>query len=139
VLEGIDLDYSWWGWVDVSHDMMPRIYQPDRREEVFYAMGYGGNGVMYSAQAGRRMAQLVAGRSVKPELPIFASALPHHGVLTPFRRVGQRFLYHWYHYRDERGRDKTRQAEESRNEKRRNESDRNARVRDERDRDERAG
>ena len=32
-LEGIDLDYSWWGWVDVSHDMMPRIFQPDPRAE----------------------------------------------------------------------------------------------------------
>ena len=101
-LEGIDLDYSWWGWVDVSHDMMPRIYQPDRRQQVYYAMGYGGNGVMYSAQAGRRMAQLIAGRADKLDLPIFSSELPHYGVLTPFRRAGQRLLYHWYHYRDER-------------------------------------
>ena len=28
-LAGIEIDYSWWGWVDVSHDMMPRIHQPD--------------------------------------------------------------------------------------------------------------
>ena len=42
-LAGIDLDYSWWGWVDVSHDMMPRIFQPDKNEQIYYAMGYGGN------------------------------------------------------------------------------------------------
>ncbi|MCC6870175.1 MAG: FAD-binding oxidoreductase, partial [Burkholderiales bacterium] len=24
-LKGIDIEHSWWGWVDVSHDMMPRI------------------------------------------------------------------------------------------------------------------
>jgi hypothetical protein len=29
ILRGIEIDYSWWGWVDVSHDMMPRIFQPD--------------------------------------------------------------------------------------------------------------
>ena len=101
-LEDINLDYSWWGWVDVSHDMMPRIFQPDPRQRVFYAMGYGGNGVMYSAQAGRRMAQLVAGEKDKAfDLPIFTSPLPSHGLLTPFRRLGQRMAYVWYYMNDE--------------------------------------
>ena len=100
-LAGIELDYSWWGWVDVSHDMMPRIVRPEAGENVFYAMGYGGNGVMYSAQAGRRLAQLVAGETL-PDLPIFRGELPHHGLLTPFRRLGQRFMYKWYHFKDER-------------------------------------
>lgn len=100
-LAGIELDFSWWGWVDVSHDMMPRIVRPVAGENLFYAMGYGGNGVMYSAQAGRRLAQLVAGEAL-PELPIFRGELPHHGLLTPFRRLGQRLMYRWYHYKDER-------------------------------------
>lgn len=101
-LEGIELDYSWWGWVDVSHDMMPRICQPDPEQSVFYAMGYGGNGVMYSAQAGRRMAQMVAGKSQGLDLPIFTSELPSHGLLTPFRRTGQRIMYRWYWLKDEK-------------------------------------
>lgn len=100
-LEGVDLDYSWWGWVDVSHDMMPRIFQTDAKEKIFYAMGYGGNGVMYSAQAGRRMAQMIAGTAVNLDLPIFTSPLPSHGVLTPFRRLGQRIAYLYYFYNDE--------------------------------------
>ncbi len=100
-LTDIDLDYSWWGWVDVSHDMMPRIYQPDPDRTVYYAMGYGGNGVMYSAQAGKRLAQLVAGKKLDPELPIFNSALPSHGILTPFRRLGQRVMYPYYYLKDE--------------------------------------
>lgn len=100
-LEGIDLDYSWWGWVDVSHDMMPRVFQPDPKHTVYYALGYGGNGVMYSAQAGKRMAQLVAGKGKDLDLPIFTSALPSHGILTPFRRIGQRAAYVWYQFNDE--------------------------------------
>lgn len=100
-LRGIELDYSWWGWVDVSHDMMPRITGLPDVPGAFYAMGYGGNGVMYSAQAGRRMAQLVAGQAV-PDLPIFNNELPHEGWKTPFRRLGQWGLYKLYHYRDER-------------------------------------
>lgn len=100
-LTGIEIDYSWWGWVDVSHDMMPRVVQPDPAQQVFYAFGYGGNGVMYSAQGGRRMAQLVAGEKLDTTLPIFQGALPTH-PFAPFRRLGQRMLYQWYQYRDER-------------------------------------
>lgn len=104
VLRGIELDYSWWGWVDVSHDMMPRITAIPDLPGAFCAMGYGGNGVMYSAQAGRRMAQLVAGRAADvPRLPIFHSELPHEGWKTPFRRLGQWGLYKLYHFQDERG------------------------------------
>jgi len=99
-LTGIELDYSWWGWVDVSHDMMPRIFQPDTAKTICYAMGCGGNGVMYSAQAGRRMAQMLAGDGAGLDLPIFTSPLPGH-PLAPFRRMGQRMLYHWYYLRDE--------------------------------------
>ncbi len=81
--------------------MMPRIFQPDPKQTIFYAMGYGGNGVMYSAQAGKRMAQMVAGQAKDLKLPIFTSQLPSHGILTPFRRLGQRMAYPYYYVRDE--------------------------------------
>ena len=100
-LHGIEVAYSWWGWVDVSHDMMPRIVQPDASEPLFYAAGYGGNGVSYSAQAGRRLAELVAGRPARHGIPIFQGELPGH-AFAPFRRLGQRMLYQAYQRRDER-------------------------------------
>lgn len=110
-LKDIPIEHSWWGWVDVSHDMMPRITQPDPRAQVFYALGYGGNGVSFSAHAGRRLAQRIAGRADTAfQLPIYDSPLEYPNVFNavrsrafaPFRRMGQRFLYHWYHLRDER-------------------------------------
>jgi glycine/D-amino acid oxidase-like deaminating enzyme len=108
-LAGIRIDYSWWGWVDVSHDMMPRIHQPEPGEAIYYALGYGGNGVMYSAQAGKRLAQWIAGHGRELDLPIFTSKLPFPNVremvesqaFAPFRRLGQRVLYRWYHLKDE--------------------------------------
>jgi len=100
-LRGIAVDYSWWGWVDVSHDMMPRIVQPDPGETLFYAVGYGGNGVSYSAQAGRRLAELVAGRPARHAVPIFQGELPGH-AFAPFRRLGQRMLYQLYQRRDDK-------------------------------------
>ncbi len=109
-LRGIDIDYSWWGWVDVSHDMMPRITQPEPAQSVFYALGYGGNGVSFSAHAGKRLALRIAGRSDPAfELPIYNSPLEYPNVmgavrspaLAPFRRLGQSVLYRWYAMRDE--------------------------------------
>lgn len=100
-LRGIPIDYSWWGWVDVSHDMMPRVAQPDAAEQVFYALGYGGNGVSFAAHAGLRLAERLAGRpNPVAELPIYNSPLPGH-AFAPFRRIGQRLLYRWYALQDE--------------------------------------
>jgi glycine/D-amino acid oxidase-like deaminating enzyme len=109
-LQGIPIDYSWWGWVDVSHDMMPRVTQPNPAQSVYYALGYGGNGVSFSAHAGRRMALRIAGRQDPAfELPIYNSPLEFPNVMgvvrspafAPFRRMGQQVLYRWYALRDE--------------------------------------
>ncbi len=112
-LAGIQIDYSWWGWVDVAHDMMPRITQPDPAQNVWYAIGYGGNGVSFSTWAGKRLAERVAGQDAGREvfkLPIYDSPLEYPNVFglvrsqafAPFRRLGQRFLYKWYWYQDEK-------------------------------------
>ena len=112
-LAGIDVAYSWWGWVDVSHDMMPRIVQPEPEQRVWYALGYGGNGVSFSTWAGKRLAERIAGKDVGNEvfrLPIYDSPLEYPNVLgavrseafAPFRRLGQHMLYKWYWLRDEK-------------------------------------
>ena len=95
-LREVPIEYSWWGWVDVSHDMMPRVFAVDRG--LFYALGYGGNGVAFSAHAGLRLARMAAGIA-PPDLPIYTSRLPRH-PLTPLRRLGQRWLYRYYHLLD---------------------------------------
>jgi glycine/D-amino acid oxidase-like deaminating enzyme len=112
-LAGVPIEHSWWGWVDVSHDMMPRIARPDPAQSVWYALGYGGNGVSFSTWAGKRLAERIAGadrgREVF-ELPIYASPLEYPNVgnlvrsplFAPFRRLGQRALYKWYWLRDEK-------------------------------------
>lgn len=99
-LAGIGIDYFWAGWVDISHDMMPRIVQPDPRQAFYYALGYGGNGVSYSARAGQHLADWIAGKGRNLDLPIFTTPLPKH-PLAPFRRLGQSALYRWYWLRDE--------------------------------------
>ena len=79
---------------------MPRVFQPDAEQQIFYALGYGGNGVTYSAQASKRMAEQIAGKKAEPDLPIFASPLPGH-PLALFRRLSQRLLYRYHYRKDE--------------------------------------
>jgi len=43
----------------------------------------------------------MTGRGQELDLPIFTSELPSYGMLTPFRRIGQRAMYHWYALKDE--------------------------------------
>ena len=111
-LAGIALEHSWWGWVDVSHDMMPRITRPDPAQTVWHALGYGGNGVSFSTWAGKRLAQRVAGKDGNDavfQLPIYNSPLEYPNLFNvvrsqafaPFRRFGQFFLYKWYWMQDE--------------------------------------
>ncbi len=111
-LAGIQIDHSWWGWVDVSHDMMPRIARPDPNQTIWHALGYGGNGVSFSTWAGKRLAERVVGKDAGQavfELPIYQSPLEYPNffhlfraqALAPFRRLGQRFLYKWYWMQDE--------------------------------------
>jgi glycine/D-amino acid oxidase-like deaminating enzyme len=111
-LAGIDITHSWWGWVDVSHDMMPRITQPEPARKLWYALGYGGNGVSLSTWAGKRLAERMAGRDAGREvfqLPIYATPLEPPNLfgvlrspaLAPFRRLGQRLLYRRYARQDE--------------------------------------
>lgn len=81
--------------------MMPRIVQPNPDETIYYAIGYGGNGVSFSAMAGRRLAERVMGiQRPQFDLPIYQSPLPSH-LFRPFRRLGQALLYRWYYLKDE--------------------------------------
>jgi glycine/D-amino acid oxidase-like deaminating enzyme len=111
-LAGIEIEHSWWGWVDVSHDMMPRIARPDPAQTVWHAVGYGGNGVSFSTWAGKRLAERVAGKDAGQavfNLPIYNSPLEYPNLVNvvrsqafaPFRRFGQYFLYKWYWMQDE--------------------------------------
>ena len=99
-LKGVELEYFWSGWMDISHDMMPRIIQPDKKQTLYYAQGYSGNGVSFTAYAAKKLAQLVAGKPIgERDLPIFTTPLPGH-VLRPFRRMGQRLMFRYFNILD---------------------------------------
>jgi glycine/D-amino acid oxidase-like deaminating enzyme len=63
-LDGAPITHSWFGYVAMNRDMIPRIFS---RKGVRYAAGYCGSGVVWARWAGQKAAQQVleepAGRS----------------------------------------------------------------------------
>jgi glycine/D-amino acid oxidase-like deaminating enzyme len=92
-LNDLTITHFWSGWVSVSYDDYPRIWG-NSDNNVFYAMGYCGSGLSFAAQAGKRLAQKVAGDSSLPSLPYMQSPLVKFPVPS-LRRVGLSFYYKW--------------------------------------------
>ncbi|MDP7591694.1 MAG: FAD-dependent oxidoreductase [Litorilituus sp.] len=91
------IDYAWSGWICMALDDFPHIYQNDENN-VFYGMGYCGSGVSFSVQAGKRIAEKVAGKTV-PNLPLYQKPLPKF-PFAPLRRVGQWGYFHYGKIKD---------------------------------------
>ena len=95
-LEHLTYQYQWSGWVGVSYDDLPRVVAAE--PNLFYAAGYCGSGLSFSALAGERLAQLVAGKTL-PALPIYQSMLPGF-PMSAWRRQGQQMFYQWGRFKD---------------------------------------
>lgn len=57
-LEGVGISHSWFGYVAMNRDMVPRIFQ---RGAVHYATGFCGSGVVWAPWLGFKAAQKILG------------------------------------------------------------------------------
>lgn len=96
-LQQLQLAYQWHGWISVSMDQMPHIYKTPN--DTFYATGYCGSGVSFTALAGKQLADLVLEKPVDSPL---VSELPHF-PFAPFRRLGQMAYYQFGRFKDALG------------------------------------
>ncbi len=96
-LANISSRYAWSGWICMALDDLPHIHQ-NEKNTIFYSMGYCGSGVSFSVQAGKRLAEKVAGMS-SPNLPLYQKALPKF-PFAPLRRVGQWGYFHYGKIKD---------------------------------------
>lgn len=85
-LQQVNIAYAWSGWICMSLDDIPHVYH-NNEQDIFYAMGYCGAGLSFSAQAGKRLAERVAGKEL-PNIPLYQTPLPKF-PLAPLRRIGQ--------------------------------------------------
>ncbi len=97
-LHSINYQYAWSGWICMALDDIPHINHAEDNENVLYAMGYCGNGVSFAVQAGKRLADKVAGKAL-PKLPMFEQQLPKF-PLPALRRLGQWSYFHYGKIKD---------------------------------------
>ena len=100
-LSAIEVEHDWWGWVCLTADFLPHVYHAGAVPSVHYALGYQGSGVAYGLHAGRLLASRIAGRDAGMQIPSTSTPLPRF-PLAALRRAGQRAMYMWYRYQDER-------------------------------------
>ncbi len=100
-LGNIEVEHDWWGWVCLTADFLPHVYHADDDASVHYAIGYQGSGVAYGLHAGRLLARRVAGDEEGAAIPSTSTPLPRF-PFAALRRAGQRAMYLWYRYLDNR-------------------------------------
>jgi glycine/D-amino acid oxidase-like deaminating enzyme len=87
-LEGVRFTHGWGGTMGFTMDFMPSVGKLDGQKNVFYAVGFNGEGVVMTQLAGMIVAQLVAGEeSDLTRLPIVGRRMPWVGP-EPLRYLG---------------------------------------------------
>ena len=79
-LEGVRFTHAWGGTMGFTMDFMPSVGALEDADNVFYAAGFNGEGVVMTQLAGRIAAELVAGEeSPLHHLPIVNHRIPYVG------------------------------------------------------------
>jgi glycine/D-amino acid oxidase-like deaminating enzyme len=92
-LHEVNISAFWSGWVSVSLDDYPRVYN-DQQNKTLYSSGYCGAGLAFSIQAGKRLAQLHCAPGQLPDLPFWKSPLKQF-PLALARRPALKTFYAW--------------------------------------------
>ncbi len=85
VLADVPFEIEWFGFVDVSLDEQPAVGRLGRFKNIYYALGYSGEGVNLTSVFGRILADLVAGRGADWRWLPFLDRLPPYVPNEPFR------------------------------------------------------
>jgi glycine/D-amino acid oxidase-like deaminating enzyme len=87
-LEGIRFTHGWGGTMGFTMDFMPSVGALDGAKNLFYALGFNGEGVVMTQLAGKIVAQLIAGEDTPlTRLPIVGRRPPYVGP-EPLRYLG---------------------------------------------------
>jgi glycine/D-amino acid oxidase-like deaminating enzyme len=94
-LADLQTSHFWNGWVSVAYDDLPHIGKTPEDSSVYFATGFCGSGVSFATHAGKRIAQLIQGKTSSVfDSPVYQQPLPDF-PFARFRRTGLRGFYIW--------------------------------------------
>jgi glycine/D-amino acid oxidase-like deaminating enzyme len=97
-----EITHFWRGFVCLSHDLVPYVGSLDDRKTVWTALAYHGNGVAMASWSGRALADLIAGKPERADLPSVLTRRLAHFPLPFLRPLYLKGAYLWFNYEDSR-------------------------------------
>jgi len=77
-LEGVRFSHGWGGTMGFTMDFMPSVGALEGARNLFYAVGFNGEGVVMTQLAGRILAELIAGeKTALTRLPLVSRRMPY--------------------------------------------------------------
>ncbi len=95
-LEGLKIDHKWGGPVSVTLEFEPSVGVMGTHKNIFYGVGYNGQGVSFAHTAARIMTDLIAGENTEfSELSLVNRPLPYMGPRS-LRYIGLRLFSRFF-------------------------------------------
>ena len=97
-----DITHFWRGFVCLSYDLVPYVGALDEKRTVWTALAYHGNGVAMASYSGSALADLISGKSERPQLPSILTRRLARFPLPFLRPLYLKGAYVWFNYEDRR-------------------------------------
>ena len=97
-----EIDYFWRGFVCLARDLVPYVGALDDHRSVWTSIAYHGNGVAMASYSVTALADLVAGRPERANLPSMLTRRLARFPLAFLRPLYLKGVYLWFDYEDSR-------------------------------------
>jgi glycine/D-amino acid oxidase-like deaminating enzyme len=95
-----EITHFWRGFVCLSYDLVPYVGPLNQEKSVWTAIAYHGNGVAMASWSGTALADLVAGRPQRADLPSVLTRRLARFPLPFLRPLYLKGAYLWFNYED---------------------------------------
>lgn len=97
-----EITHFWRGFVCLSYDLVPYVGPLNPEKTVWTAIAYHGNGVAMASYSGSALADLIAGRPERADLPSVLTRRLARFPFAPLRPLYLKGAYLWFNYEDSR-------------------------------------
>ena len=102
VFGAAEITHFWRGFVCLSFDLVPYVGPINKEKTVWTAIAYHGNGVAMASYSGTALADLIAGKPERANLPSVLTRRLAHFPLPFLRPLYLKGAYLWFNYEDSR-------------------------------------
>lgn len=95
-----EITHFWRGFVCLSYDLVPYVGPLDDRKSVWTALAYHGNGVAMASYSGAALADMIAGKPERANLPSVLTRRLARFPLSFLRPLYLKGAYLWFNYED---------------------------------------